>query len=558
MVQRILNLFHREFGGLHKAAMLLVLSSVSSGLLGLFRDRILAGTFGAGKSLDIYYASFRIPDFFYIISLSIVSVTVLIPIFIEKLSVSEESAKSFLNEIFTVFLVVMVFLALLFFILTPFLVDVVAPGFSGEDKDKLMSLTRIMLLSPILLGLSNLISSVIQSFRRFFIYALSPIFYNIGIIFGILFLFPVWGLEGLALGVVMGAFLHALIQIPGVIKLGFRPGLKVASSLSDIKKVAILSSPRAIGLSMQQIALIFITALASFFSAGSIAVFNFSMNIQNVLLMVVGVSYSVAAFPTLARLFVNNKREEFLEYTFSAVRQIIFWSLPASALIIVLRAQIVRVILGTGLFDWNDTRLVAAGLAIFTLSVVAQALIVLFVRAFYAAGRTIRPLAVNAFFSLFTIISAFGLVWFFGRSEMFRLFFSSLLRLEGVEDIQVLVLPVAFSAGMLLNAFFLARFFKKDLGWIKGIASRVFWQALMSSVVMGLVSYFSLRIFDNIFDIQTFIGVFLQGFLSGVLGIITGIGVLYALKNPEIKEIASSLRQKFWRTPAIAPEPEEL
>ena len=118
-----------------------------------------------------------------------------------------------------IFLAAMVLLGGALFFLIPSLSGLIAPGFSGQDRINFILLTRIMLLSSILLGLSNLLSSVIQSFRRFFIYALSPIFYNAGIIFGIIFLLPLFGLKGLAMGIVLGAFLHAFIQVPGLLKL---------------------------------------------------------------------------------------------------------------------------------------------------------------------------------------------------------------------------------------------------------------------------------------------------------------------------------------------------
>ena len=560
MVQRILKLFYREYGGLHKAALLLAVSAGFSSLLGLFRDRLLAGTFGLSRSLDVYYASFRIPDLLYnLVALSLVSVTILIPLFLERLNISEEKARHLINEVFTVFLVAMVLLGGGLFFLIPSLSKLIAPGFSGQDQVNFILLTRIMLLSSILLGLSNLLSSVIQSFRRFFIYALSPIFYNAGIIFGIFFLFPIFGLKGLIMGVVLGAFLHALIQVPGLLKLGFPPKLSFKINFSDIKKVILLSFPRSLGLGLNQIVLLFITAIASRMVSGSIAVFNFSLNLQSVALTVVGVSYSVAAFPTLARFFVNKQIKEFFNHTISAARQIIFWSIPASVLLLVLRAQIVRVILGTGLFSWTDTRLVAAGVALFSISITAQALVILFVRAFYAAGKTKKPLGVNIFSSLFIIATAFLLVGIFTPNTPFKEIFDKVLRVEGIRDTNILVLPLVFSMGMILNAMILIRSFSNFVkhsvfGKIKAMLAQV----LLASFLMGGVAYFFLRVLDNIFDIHTFIGVFFQGFVAGIFGIAVWYISLRSADNRELNEIINSFKQKFWKTPIIAPEPDEL
>ena len=197
------------------------------------------------------------------------------------------------------------------YFLIPYLTGLVAPGFSESARSEFVVLARILLLSPIFLGLSNLVSSVIQSHNRFIIYALSPIFYNLGIIFGIIFLFPKFGLAGIVSGVAIGALAHLAIQIPAVIKLGYFPWPAQKINIKETWKVAKLSFPRSLGLGLNQIILIFITAAASLLSAGSIAVFNLSFNLQSVPLAVIGMSYSVAAFPTLAKLFVNNKKMNF-------------------------------------------------------------------------------------------------------------------------------------------------------------------------------------------------------------------------------------------------------
>jgi putative peptidoglycan lipid II flippase len=291
----------------------------------------------------------------------------LIPFFLERISTQREKGQKFFDNIFSVFLLAMIFLTAIVFFIIPYLSGIVAPGFSLEAKNQFVILTRILLLSPFLLGLSNLLSSIVQSFNRFFVYALSPLLYNIGIIFGIIILFPYLGMVGIALGVVLGALLHVSIQIPTIIRLNFVPKFKLKLNFPEAWQVIKFSLPRTFGLGLNQIVLIFITAMASLFSVGSIAVFNLSFNLQSVFLTVIGVSYSVAAFPTLAKLFISDKKK-FLGHTIIALRQIIFWLIPISILAIVLRAQIVRVIFGYGKFGWRDTRLTAACLALFAVS----------------------------------------------------------------------------------------------------------------------------------------------------------------------------------------------
>ena len=557
MIKRVFNLFHQEFGGLNQAAMILASSSLISGFLGLLRDRLLAGTFGAGQMLDVYYASFKIPDFLYIISLSIASVTVLIPFFLERISTHQEKGQKFFDNIFSIFLLAMILLTAIVFFIIPYLSDIVAPGFSLASKNQFVILTRILLLSPFLLGLSNLLSSIVQSFNRFFVYALSPLLYNIGIIFGIVFLFPRLGMTGIVLGVVLGALLHVSIQIPTIIKLNFVPKFKLKLNFPEAWQVIKFSLPRTFGLGLNQIVLIFITAMASLFSVGSIAVFNLSLNLQSVPLAVIGVSYSVAAFPTLARLFVSNQKKKFLEQTIIALRQIIFWLVPISILVIVLRAQIVRVIFGYGKFGWRDTRLTAACLALFAISLFSQALITLFVRAFYAAGKTMRPIIVNVVSSVFTILGIFiflGLI----NNPSSKSFMNAVLRVKDVPGSEMLILPLVFSLGMIFNSIFLVKIFQKDFGPVWEHIRKTFFQISLASLLMGVITYLSLNIFDKIFNIRTFIGIFLQGFISAILGAVVWYLILSFMKNEELHDIVKVFKQKFWKTPAIAPEPEEL
>lgn len=557
MVKRLIDLFSQEIGGLHKAAVILAASSIASGFLGLLRDRLLAGTFGAGQTLDTYYAAFKVPDFLYIISLSIASVTVLIPFFLEKISKSQEEAQKYFNSILNVFIFLMVVLIGATFFLIPKLSNIIAPGFSQDARNELIILSRILLLSPLLLGLSNLLSTVIQSFNRFFIYALSPILYNVGIILGITVFSKYLGLNGIVFGVVLGAVLHAFIQVPSILKMGFLPRLTLKIEIPEVIKTLKLSFPRTIGLGLNQIVFIFITAIASFLSAGSIAVFNLSFNLQNFPLTVIGISYSVAAFPTLARFFANNEHEKFLEHTITALRQIIFWSIPISFLLIVLRAQIIRVLYGYGKFGWNDTRLTTATFSILALSLMAQAVIVLLVRAFYAAGKTIKPIAVNVFSFIFIVVTSLALVKLFDFSP-FKNILETVFRVRGVAGTEMLALPLAFSFGMIINAIFLGKIFQNNFGEIWSKIKNVFFQALVSSVLMAGVVYASLNILDRIFNINTFFGIFFHGLVSGGFGIAVWLMALRSAKSRELEEIIVSLKNKFWKTSVIAPEPEDV
>ncbi|OGD68545.1 murein biosynthesis integral membrane protein MurJ [Candidatus Campbellbacteria bacterium RIFCSPLOWO2_01_FULL_34_15] len=558
MVKRIIKLLNREISGLHEAAYLLGAFTFASQLLALVRDRALASFFGAGETLDIYYAAFRIPDFIFITVASIVSISVLIPFLADKSREENGGMQNFIDGVFTVFFGFISLVSLVVFFLAPFIVEKMFPGFGETALTEAISLTRILLLSPILLGLSNLFASIIQLNRKFLIYAISPVLYNLGIIFGIYFLYPSFGLNGLGAGVVLGAFLHLIIQIPVASSVGLLPKFTSKINYKDIKKVTLLSLPRTLTMSANQIAFFFLVALASSVGVGSIAVFNLSFNIQSVPMGIIGVSYSVAAFPTLARLFSAGEKQKFLNQMISASRHIIFWSLPALSLFIVLRAQIVRTILGSGQFDWSDTRLTAACLAMFAFSVTAQSLILLFIRGYYAMGNTKRPLLINISSSLSIIVFAFLFSWLFEQYDVFRYFVEHMFRVEDLFGTTVLMLAFSYSLGTMLNAILLMVMFEKDFDKFIYNISKTFWHSLFTSIIMGFVAYRFLTIFGDFLNLNTLQGIFMQGLFSGLAGILSGIFILWIMDNRELKEARKAFNKRVWKSGIVIPEKREL
>ncbi len=543
---------------MHEAAYLLGVFALLSQVLGLLRDRLLAHAFGASALLDVYYAAFRIPDFLFVSIASFASAAILVPFFLEKLNEKEAAARKFLNDIFTVFFFSIAAASLAAFVLIPRLSFFVAPGFSEGDRAILVFLSRLLLVSPFLLGLSNLLGSVTQSFNKFFVFALSPILYNVGIIIGIVVLYPIFGLTGIVSGVLLGAFFHLAIQVPVIMRAGFIPKLAFSVDFQNIKKVLSLSLPRTFALSVGHISLLALVSFASLISAGSISIFQFAFNLQSVPLSIIGVSYSVAAFPTLSRLFSSGKREKFLEHLTNAARHIVFWSLPVTFLFVILRAQIVRVILGSGAFNWDDTRLTAAALALFVISLVAQNVILLFTRGYYAAGNTKKPLFINTISSAFIIFAALFLLRIFGEALAFRNTVEYVLKIEGIAGSDIIMLPFAFALGMILNASLLWIFFQKDFGRFSSDISRSFFHSLSASFVMGFVAYEFLGVFSRVLNINTFLGIFLQGFFAGMLGIAAGVVVLRLLKNKEMEIVRLSLARKFWTSHPVVPGQEEL
>lgn len=549
----------QEVTGLHEAAYLLAFSALLSQVLALLRDRMLASSFGAGHNLDLYYSAFRIPDLIFAVLASVVSASVIMPFFIERNTQGHKEAKDFFDEVFSFYFLSMVVVSSLAFVFSPYLLKILFPPLVKTAQfNDLVLMTRILLLSPFFLGLSNLFSTVSQSYRRFFLYALSPILYNIGIIFGIVFLYPYFGLPGLTLGVILGAFLHFFVQVPFAVEKGFWPRLRLSfsSSFSSIKKVILISIPRTITVSSNEITELFLISFASFLVPGSISIFNFSFNLQSVPFAIIGISYSMATFPTLTKLFGNGEHGKFVEEMIASSRHIIFWSVPVTMLFIVLRAQIVRVILGAGRFNWDDTRLVAAALAIFTVSLLAQNMTTLFVRSYYSRGKTRAPLMMNLFSAGFMILTAYILVFVFTNFPIFRYFSESILKVSDIPGTVVLMLPLGYTIGSILNMILHWFAFHREFKLYSRRVLRTLFEVFSSAIIMGFVTYLCLNFFDDIFNIHTTLGLFFQGFSSGLLGITVLIILLLILENEEIVEVWETFHNKIWKVKVIGPDAE--
>lgn len=558
MVKKLLSLFSREWNGLHEAAFLLGFFAILSQLLAIIRDRLLAHSFGAGQTLDIYYAAFRIPDFVFAGIASFMSALVLIPILTKRAGESDARAQKFLNDVFTVFFTSLLLVSVGVFMATPWLVQQFFPVLTGVAQDELILMTRLLLLSPILLGLANLLSSVTQMLHKFFAFALAPILYNLGIIVGAVFFYPAFGVIGLGWGVVLGAFLHFFVHFFVSSRNGFLLNLSWSPSFLDIWEVLKVSFPRTIGLSANQIALFALVVFAASMEQGSVAVFNFAFNLQSVPLAIIGVSYATAAFPSLSKHFTSDDIEKFLAQILSAARHIIFWSLPVLILLIVLRAQLVRTVLGSGSFDWSATKLTAAALALFIVSIVAQSVSLLFARGFYATGKNAVPLFVNVLSAIVIIVGGYGFMYLFSHYVFFKDFIEALLRVEGIPGTEILMLPLAYSVGMILNTTLLIYLFRKRFGRFLSPVKDTLMHGLFASLIAGFVAYEFLEVMGIYLNLDTFWGIFTQGLVGGVAGLLTWWLILELMGNAEIKEIRESLHRKFWKAGVVMPAKEEI
>ena len=532
MIRRI---FRKTTNTITAAAYVLALSSIASALLGLLRDRLLAGRFGAGQELDIYYAAFRIPNLVYGLLVSGGVIAAFLPVFSQYIQKDKEEAWKLTSNSLNVFLFFSVVICGLLFIFTPFLVKLVVPGFSPENRELTVLLTRIMFLSPVFFGISNIFASVLQYFNHFIVFALSPIFYNLGIIFGILFLAPRFGIIGLAIGVVIGAFFHWLIQIPCALLNGFRYRFVFNLKSKGLRKIVRLMIPRTLNSIVTHFNLIVVTAIASTIGIGNIAIFNLSEHLRSMPIHIIGASFAVASYPFLARAWANREKEKFLSSISVTFRQTMFLAIPISLLLFFLRGQIVRIFLGVGKFNWTDTRLTAACLGLFVLGIFGFCLIPFLARIFYSLHNTKTPLLISLFSLPVYVLFSFVFVWLLSFNNGFYRFFSSLLNLGDIANISVIGLALAVSLGGSFQAFLLFIFLKKRIkGFpLKEIVSSFKRIALASSLMSGFV-YLTLFLTSLFLNALTVSGVLIQAILVGLIGVFSYWLFSYLFKVEEL------------------------
>jgi len=539
MIKRVL---HKKTHTIGLAALIIGCSSVVSALLGLIRDRLLAGRFGAGIELDIYYSAFRIPDLVFGILVSGGIVAAFLPVFSEYYGKDKEKAWELTSNALNVFLLFSIILCGILAIFTPQLMKLIVPGFNIEQQTMAVVLTRIIFLSPIFFGISNIFSSILHYFNHFIAYSLAPILYNIGIIIGILFFVPLFGITGLAYGVVLGVLMHWLIQIPSVLINGFKYKPIFNLKSKGLKKIVYLMVPRTISAVINNFNLIIVTAIASTIGIGNISIFNFSDHLRYLPITVIGGAFAVAAYPFMAKAWADGEKHMFFSNIIRAFKQSLFLIVPLSVLTLLLRAQIVRIILGTGKFGWLETQLTAACLGIFAISIFAYALVPFLVRIFFSIHNTKIPLLVSILTLGISIILCFVLVNVMSGVNWFSTIMANLWKIQNIDNISIIGLPLAITFSGIIQVLMLIAFLKRKLKEfpIKDIYNS-FIKILFASIIMGGITYLCLYGFSLVFNTSTFVGILLQAGISGLIGILVYLILSYFLKIQEVYLIKNML-----------------
>lgn len=533
---------------LTRAAFVVGVFSLAASFLGMFRDRMLAGYFGAGSELDVYYAAFRIPDFFYNTILVGITSSAFLPILTRYTHKNEEKdknpskkegeelafpdeAQDFINSLTTLLMSGLFLVTLILWVISPFLLHWIAPGFTLDQQRETANLTRIMLISPIFLSFSGILSNVLNLKNYFFFYSLTPLVYNIGSILAILFFVPHMGIQGLAWGIVLGAILHFLIQFFPAMSMGLKINWHWNPYHPGIKKVFKMMFPRSVHLALLQGNLIITTLFASILPVGSLTVFTFANNIQGLPLGLFAASFAIAAFPTLSILAAQEKTKEFGQEFSKIMCQILFFIIPLSVLIIILRAQIVRLILGSGKFNWEDTILTLNALGILAVSLFAQGLNLLFVRAYFALHDTVTPLK-SGFIGVLSNIIIGGIAIKYWPA--IAGFLGGNVPVAGLSS-PIVGLALAYSISQIAMFIFLfvglhdyikemdITSIKKSLG-----------QIALATVIMGVITQILKWAWGLAFPLSGFLAVAGQIIISGLAGVAIYLFICKILKSREL------------------------
>ncbi|MDD5750121.1 MAG: murein biosynthesis integral membrane protein MurJ [Candidatus Pacebacteria bacterium] len=537
MINRLLNSKTKTVSA---AVFFVAFSTFLGYLLAILRDNFLAN-FLTNAQADVYWAAFRVPDFVYGLLITGGVTAAFLPVLADYWHKDGQEAKNLFKNVFTFFLLILSALSLLLAVFAPFIIKVIVPGFSASQQAQTVVLSRIMFLSPIILGISAIFSVVLQFFDLFIAFSLAPVFYNLGIIVGIIFFLPLMGLPGLAWGVVLGALLHLLIQVIPLLKTGFTPGLFLKLKSAGLAKVFRLMIPRTIGAGAYHLNLIIITAIASTLAAGSIKIFNLANNLYGVPVGLIGVPFATAAFPLLSRCCAGRENEKFLKILSQIFSRIIFLIIPLSALFFLFRAQIVRLFYGTrisggGYFGWWETRLTAGSLGIFAFSLFAVCLIPLLARAFYSLHDTKTPVKIAVFAIAFNIFLVYFFVKILGSANVFSGFLAHILKLERLDNLAVLGLPLALSISAIWQFFGLLFYLKRKVNF-KGhrfLEQFFLIKVLVMTLVCSLTAYLCLRVSSQWTLTNTVLGILEQIIFSALSAVLVYcfLSLAWGFKEP--------------------------
>lgn len=419
--QKGITLLFKQQTNILSAAFIIMATVILSQFLGLIRQRFLVGIFGASNTLGVYLASSRLPDFLFQLIIVGALSSAFIPVFSDYLrSNKEKEGYVFASTLLALGLGIFFVLSLILVVFAEFFSHLLAPGFSTHQILLMANLMRIIIVGELLFIIASFLSAVLQSYNHFFVPGIAAALYNLGIIIGMITLSHWIGIYAPAVGVILGSFIFVAIQIPLIMKVGFRFHVAALKNIQGIKEVVNLMWPRTLSLAIFQSGTLLTVTLISFLAnpGRNYVIFDYAQTLAFAPVALFGQTIAQAAFPVLSR-----QREDMKAFraTFiTSLYQMLYLILPISVLFIVLRIPIVRLVYGAAQFDWAATVLTGRVMGYFAISLFAQALIYLVSRAFYALHDTVIPLIVGALSTALMLGLAFAMVfwWHLGITSI--------------------------------------------------------------------------------------------------------------------------------------------
>jgi|GEM_PF-663376 len=430
-----------ETSTLKQAVGILFVTVLISNVLGLLRNIVIANrvglTYGTIGPLDNYYAAFVLPDLFYNFIIVGALSSAVLPLLV-RLDTTEGQEKFWqaFNNLVSAGLTVIVAAMGALYLLMPSLIELILPGFAASDQELTTQLARVLLLSPLFFTISQLSSSALQAKRFFLAPAIAPLVYNLAIISGAL-LIPSFGLPVLVFGVIIGAAGHFLVQLPSLLRLGWRFSFDLTLRSAHVREVGRLMIPRALALTGNQLLLLAFYRIASNFSEGSIAIYRLTDDLQTAPVLLLANTLAMAILPDFARQISQGQQQEFFRLIGKAWRLIFYIFLPVTIFLLFFSDRIIELYISIGhSIDPAEVALATSTFNYFVISLFFQATVLLLARAFFARGNTFKPMII----SLISIAVALVAATLISRTS----------------GLGVAGLALAFSIGSALNAFLLA------------------------------------------------------------------------------------------------------
>ena len=394
---------------LPRGAILLSVLSFGSYAMGLVRDRIFARTFGAGAELDAYNAAFVVPELLFDVLIAGGLAAPFVPVFMKLWAEDTEAADDFGRTVLTLAVLVMAPLSAVLFVVAPLTIDLVAHGFDAAGRALYTDLFRIMCVTPLIFTASIALGELLVVKRRFLFYGLAPLLYNGGIVVGTLALGGRIGIYAAAVGAVFGALLHLAIRLVGVLRTDFRIRPRLAVRTAAIREFGALMIPRMAGAPVEPLTFQFFTNVASAFVAGSVSSVSFARNFESVPVSLIGVAFSLAAFPALSAAAAIGDRRRFVAILRANVITIAALTGAAAVVLVALSRFAIELFLGGGAFDAEDVSRTATLLSVFALSVPLESLTYPLARAVYATRNTLLPVAAAVAGLAVTVVTTLAL-----------------------------------------------------------------------------------------------------------------------------------------------------